>query len=505
MAPRKQPKAKGKGKNKTTSATGGAGSSSSSAAAAIDHDTRTCGCCNLAADAPTYSAAERDMMAQIEASIRAQMIAAGRITGEEDTRAIVERQEREREARDAGEGKASEASEGETGESEAAASSATLEASASAATPASVGEVSSEERSSAAMEGAQNETVTVAEDRGVEESSDVGPRTNAGEPNVLNKNLEGGEYGVVGGGKHGKKNADEQCGEGGAVASAGHSASAEQLSEMAAVVVTDSSTPADNGSDGSSSAKDLHDSPIKIHDAVDKAHETATAVGKEPATGAASIEPDVGNSASSNTSDIVTTDDKTKTPVAKNTRSRTSLSHSSAAEVRSSSPAPLNTSSAATTPPATDKTTSVGYMTIFHVANEQAPFDPRIYTVLTPEAALACERERYAEWWRRSFGHAGKMPPVNLPVPYDTQDPRARWRLDKRVGRNWSLADCAPMANGGPVGTAESVVEPLFDDYGRLKLPKTRGQKATKPAAAAATQTKPDKKQGGDGKGGVEG
>ncbi|KAL1638887.1 hypothetical protein SLS58_008472 [Diplodia intermedia] len=560
-----------------------------------DHDPRTCGCCNLAADAATYTAEERAMMAAVAANVRAQMVAAGRITGAEDTRAIVERQEREREREEAAvaaaaaaatrDGAAAAAGVTATrdGESESeGVEMATATATAMTTTTAMEGVVLAGDAGSGVQQQEEGESggavdegrvmqeftfvdegpalmmasaavaeddhpmqesgVVIAEDLvPMEESATVDegrpmeeagglvgeipareelfavaealgryanrgpPDNNAGEAMVLDKpSGDAGNDSMLGDGKgseHDKdknKNSDDNVSnineermETENVTSAAESTRTDQPSETTTAAVPDNGAP-NNENEVSASAKELEISANKIQNAANKLHEIADAFDKGPAAGVALVERD--NSRTDNTSAIqppASPEKKKKkapaaTPAAKNTRSRAARSRSSAASAAAAGPA-ASTSATAAAAPAAPAAPELGYMTIFHIANEQEAFDARIYSLLTPSAALSCERERYAEWWRRSHGHVGKLPPATLPVPNDFQDPRARWRLDKRVGRDWSEQECAPAA--GPVGTAKSVEEPLLDAQGNLRLP------------AKALR----RKQAGSGKGGVVG
>ncbi|KKY24311.1 hypothetical protein UCDDS831_g02488 [Diplodia seriata] len=581
--------------NSNNSAGAGANASAANTDPNTDHDPRTCGCCNLAADQATYTPEERDMMAIVAANIRAQMVAAGRITGAEDTRAIVERQEREREeaATSATAAAASRESEGEGVDivgGETAADVGGGEASSASAEKDNVGETATATAttSTTAMEGivlagdadrgvqqqegesggAVNEgrpmqeftfvdegpalmmeSVTVAEDdHPMQESAAVAedlvpmeesgglvagipsreelfavaealgrfanrgpPENNASEAMVLDKpSDDAGNDNMLGDGKdseHDKdknknsddnvSNSNEERMETENVTSAAEPTRTDQPGETSAAVSNNGAPnngAPDNENEVSASARELKKSANKIQDAANKLHEIADAFDKGPAAGVALVEPD--NSSTDNTSapqPPASAGKKKKapaaTPVARNTRSRATRSRSSAAAAASAAAPAASSSATTTTTAAAPAAPEIGYMTIFHIANEQEPFDARIYSLLTPSAALSCERERYAEWWRRSHGHVGKLPPATLPVPNDLQDPRARWRLDKRVGREWSEQECAPA--GGPVGTAESVVEPLLDAQGNLRLP-----------APSKAQRK---KGAGNGKGGAGG
>lgn len=86
----------------------------------------------------------------------------------------------------------------------------------------------------------------------------------------------------------------------------------------------------------------------------------------------------------------------------------------------SSTPATIASSSSNdNTTPTPPPTTTLSYGETFRIAIDPAPFDTRIYSLLTPGAALRCERERYAEWWRRSFLSVKQEPPAGLPAAND--------------------------------------------------------------------------------------
>ncbi|KAB2569769.1 hypothetical protein DBV05_g11561 [Lasiodiplodia theobromae] len=442
-----------------------------------NHSTN-CGCCNLAADAPTYTPEEREMIAILTASWRARMVQEGRIAGDETGSAGIG-------ARASQEG-------GEVVEEGG---------SATAAAGAAVGEgAAAAERDD--DEGRKREEAAAA--AGAEpEAMDWTPAEGETAQRVQQRQEE-----VV-------SSEDQQQSVETAAAPVAAAAAAnidDPPRHEAEVVVSD-----DEGTrtTASRATSEMTDAANRMRDVADNLRNIALLFG-EAGGNAGIISAQPSSASNTNSTNSPSNESRrrasSKTPARQPGGGGSSPRRSHAPPRRSGGGA--STTRGGSTPAATiatsssndskndstTTTTTLSYGEVFRIAIDPAPFDPRIYTLLTPGAALLCERERYAEWWRRSFLIVQKEPPAGLPMPNDVsffilppeksqflkrernleeiwitlrqkkltqQDPRARWRLDRQLTATWSEQECAPA--DGPVGTAKTIVEPLLDQQGRLR------------------------------------